>query len=144
LRLSALTLTVAVVASPGIAAMAQLADDNLDALLSLRFSMAAGRSPMSDRLRKRKKESKLMSQPNRRRRNAPVSLVILVIFLAASATSLKAAEPVTVANFVRAESDTMIRANMDMLGVSIGSLVHLRDPVTPENQPVIRMNQDTL
>jgi hypothetical protein len=51
---------------------------------------------------------------------------------------------VTVDTFVRAESDTMIRANMSMLGVEIGKLVHLREPTTPESQPVIRMNQDTL
>ena len=53
-------------------------------------------------------------------------------------------EPVNVANFVRAESDHMIRANMKMLGAQIGKFVHLREPTTPENQPVIRMNQDTL
>jgi hypothetical protein len=51
---------------------------------------------------------------------------------------------VNVSNFVRAESDTMIRANMSMLGVEIGEFVHLREPTTPQNQPVIRMNQDTL
>jgi hypothetical protein len=52
--------------------------------------------------------------------------------------------PVTVANFVRAESDHMIRANMEMVGVTFGTFVHLREPTTPDNQPVIRMNQDTL
>jgi hypothetical protein len=52
--------------------------------------------------------------------------------------------PVTVANFVRAESDHMIRANMEMVGVTFGEFVHLREPTTPDNQPVIRMNQDTL
>jgi hypothetical protein len=51
---------------------------------------------------------------------------------------------VTVANFVRAETDHMFRANMKMMGVKIGILTHLRAPTTPENQPVIRMNQDTL
>jgi hypothetical protein len=98
LRLSALTLTVAVVASPGIAAMAQLADDNLDALLSL----------------------------------------------AASATSLKAAEPVKRRQFRAGRVGYDDSRQHGYVGVSIGSLVHLRDPVTPENQPVIRMNQDTL
>ena len=51
---------------------------------------------------------------------------------------------VTVANYVRAESDHMIRANMKMVGVGFGQFTHLRAPTTPENQPVIRMNQDTL
>ena len=51
---------------------------------------------------------------------------------------------VTVANFVRAETDHMFRTNMKMMGVTIGAMTHLRAPTTPENQPVIRMNQDTL
>ena len=51
---------------------------------------------------------------------------------------------VTVANFVRAETDHMIRANMKAFGVRIGAMAHVRKPTTPDNQPVIRMNQDTL
>jgi hypothetical protein len=54
------------------------------------------------------------------------------------------AEKVTVANFVRAETDHMIRANMKAFGVKIGAMAHVRKPTTPDNQPVIRMNQDTL
>lgn len=53
-------------------------------------------------------------------------------------------EPVNVSNFVRAESDHMIRQNMKMMGVDFGKFTHLREPTTPDNQPVIRMNQDTL
>ena len=51
---------------------------------------------------------------------------------------------VTVANFVRAETDHMFRTNMKMAGIKIGVMAHLRAPTTPDNQPVIRMNQDTL
>lgn len=51
---------------------------------------------------------------------------------------------VTVDNFVRAESDHMIRSNMKAFGVEIGKFTHLREPTTPQKQPVIRMNQDTL
>ncbi len=51
---------------------------------------------------------------------------------------------VTVDTFVRAESDQMIRANMAAFGVDFGRFAHVREPTTPENQPVIRMNQDTL
>lgn len=51
---------------------------------------------------------------------------------------------VTVDNFVRAESDHMIQANMKAFGVDFGKFTHLREPTTPDNQPVIRMNQDTL
>jgi hypothetical protein len=38
----------------------------------------------------------------------------------------------------------MIRANMEMVGVDFGQFAHLREPTTPDNQPVIRMNQDAL
>jgi len=68
--------------------------------------------------------------------------ITLVLF--SSTAYVQANEPVTVDTFVRAESDTMIRANMSMMGVEIGKFKHLREPATPENQPVIRMNQDTL
>lgn len=85
-----------------------------------------------------------MIQADRQPRHAPMSRVILMMVLIAPGTALKAAEPVTVGNFVRAESDTMIRAAMEMTGVPIGSFAHLREPTTPDNQPVIRMNQDTL
>ncbi|MCB0072397.1 MAG: DUF1214 domain-containing protein [Caldilineaceae bacterium] len=51
---------------------------------------------------------------------------------------------VTVANFVRAETDHMIRVNMQAFDIGIGTLMHVRNPTTPDNQPVIRMNQDTL
>ena len=54
------------------------------------------------------------------------------------------AEPVTIENFARAETDTYIRANMAAAGVEVGELSHLRSTITPENQTVIRQNQDTL
>jgi hypothetical protein len=53
-------------------------------------------------------------------------------------------KPVNVDNFVRAESDHMFRANMKAFNAKIGQLILLRKPTTPDNQPVIRMNQDTL
>lgn len=52
--------------------------------------------------------------------------------------------PVNVDNFVRAESDHMIRANMEGFGIEFSQFTHLRKPTTPDNQPTIRMNQDTL
>ena len=64
--------------------------------------------------------------------------------LAPAAATAAGSEPVTVDNFVRAESDHMFRANMKATGVKVGSLFHSRKPTTPDNQPVIRMNQDTL
>ncbi len=66
------------------------------------------------------------------------------LMIALVAPAMASAEDVTVDTFVRAESDHMIRANMAMMGVDFGKLTHLREPTTPDNQPVIRMNQDTL
>jgi hypothetical protein len=53
------------------------------------------------------------------------------------------AQDVNVENFVRAESDHMIRQNLASFGREVGELNHIREPTTPDNQPVIRMNQDT-
>ncbi|TGD74873.1 DUF1214 domain-containing protein [Mangrovimicrobium sediminis] len=66
----------------------------------------------------------------------------LAVLTGAGATS--ADVPVNVQNFVRAESDTMFRANMKTFHIQVGKLFHMRKPTTPDNQPVIRMNQDTL
>ena len=54
------------------------------------------------------------------------------------------AEKVDLHNLVRAESDTMMRANLKSFGTEVGQIIHVREPTTPERQPVIRMNQDTL
>ena len=55
------------------------------------------------------------------------------------------AEDVTMQNLVRAESDTMIRANLANQGVEVGELSHERTPTSAsEPQPIIRANQDTL
>jgi hypothetical protein len=70
---------------------------------------------------------------------------------AADATQKKAddaagngTKPVNVDNFVRAETDHMIRANMKKGGLTVGKVTHSRQPTTPETQAVIRSNQDTL
>ncbi|MCB1490124.1 MAG: DUF1254 domain-containing protein [Bauldia sp.] len=67
-----------------------------------------------------------------------------ILFAALLAPVTASAEDVTVDNFVRAESDYNIRANLKAVGADVGQLVHQRDPVTAENQTVIRSNQDTL
>ena len=79
-------------------------------------------------------------------RTSPHSLLIgsLSLLLPILPFAEEKTEPVTVANFVRAESDHMIRSNMKMVGAGVGEFAHLREPTTPDNQPVIRMNQDTL
>ena len=71
-------------------------------------------------------------------------LLTLAICTPALAPALVQAEDVTIENLVRAESDHMIRANMAAFGFDVGELFHLRQPTTTENQPTIRMNQDTL
>ena len=58
--------------------------------------------------------------------------------------SLALAEDITIQNLVRAETDHMIRANMAAFDFGVGQFRHLREPTTTENQPIIRMNQDTL
>jgi len=59
--------------------------------------------------------------------------------------TLALAEDVTIKNLVRAESDTMIRANMAAYKIGLGQLIHERQPVSAERpQPIIRANQDTL
>lgn len=64
--------------------------------------------------------------------------------------SLKLAEndaaisvPVTVENFVRAESDTYFAATVHGYG-AMGKFSHNREPTPIDNQTVIRMNRDTL
>jgi hypothetical protein len=68
---------------------------------------------------------------------------ILALALALAGTAF-ATEPVTLENYVRAESDHMMRQNLAAFSMPVGKLHHLRAPTTPDNQPVIRMNQDTL
>ncbi len=64
-------------------------------------------------------------------------LFLTVIFVTATA-----AEPVTVYNFARAESDRTIRYVYQQIG--FGALHHDRMPPALDEQPVIRMNRDTL
>ncbi len=67
-----------------------------------------------------------------------------VLILALCLPTLTFAEEVTLENLVRAETDHMIRANMEAYGVKVGDLAHQREMVDLKNQPVIRMNVDTL
>ncbi|MCW3783352.1 DUF1214 domain-containing protein [Defluviimonas salinarum] len=68
-----------------------------------------------------------------------------ILTLVLCAPTLALAEQVTLENLVRAESDTMIRANLASYGVGLGEIVHEREPVSAEGaQPIIRANQDTL
>ena len=67
-----------------------------------------------------------------------------LLILALCAPTLAVAEDVTLDNLVRAETDHMIRANMEAFGLEVGQLVHQRETVDLDKQPVIRMNVDTI
>jgi hypothetical protein len=67
-----------------------------------------------------------------------------LLILAMLVPALASAEDVTVETYVRAETDHMIRANIAAGTADFGRFIHQREPTTPDNQPVIRMNQDTL
>ena len=69
------------------------------------------------------------------------AMIMSVFAIAANASE---PVPVTVKEYVRAETDHMLRATLATGGMDVGELFHLRQPTTPDNQPVIRMNQDTL
>ena len=51
--------------------------------------------------------------------------------------------PVTVDNFIRAESDLYFAASLKDSG-AIGNFLHRREPAPIDNQTVIRLNRDTL
>ena len=60
----------------------------------------------------------------------------------ASQPTPSAAIPVTVDNFIRAESDLYIGALAKEAG--LGKILHRREPASIDNQTVIRLNRDTL
>ncbi|MEM8569969.1 MAG: DUF1254 domain-containing protein [Pseudomonadota bacterium] len=68
----------------------------------------------------------------------------LLLTLALCVPTTVVAEDVNVANFVRAETDHMFRANLAAADLDVGEIGHEREPITAENQTVIRSNQDTL
>jgi hypothetical protein len=71
------------------------------------------------------------------------ALVILLLVLSANAQKPDGnAVPVTVINFVRAESD-MYLGNMVREG-SLGKFSHRREPASIDNRPAARPNRDTL
>ena len=67
-----------------------------------------------------------------------------LLALALCAPALAAAEDITLDNLVRAETDHMIRQNIEAFGLKVGQIVHQRETVDLANQPVIRMNLDTI
>ena len=72
---------------------------------------------------------------------AAVSFALVTVAQAQSTTG--APIPVTVDNFIRAESDTYF-ANIAKEAGGLGKLQHRREPASIDNQTVIRLNRDTL
>ena len=75
-----------------------------------------------------------------------LSLTTFAAVLAATGGALaqsSSAIPVTVENFIRAESDTYI-GNFARENDSLEKLVHRREPASIDHQTVIRINRDTL
>ncbi|HEX2842883.1 DUF1254 domain-containing protein [Hyphomicrobium sp.] len=73
------------------------------------------------------------------------SVAVAVTVLLASAVAARAeapAVPVTVDNFVRAESDVYLQNISKEYG--FGKIAHTREPAPIDNQTVIRLNRDTL
>ncbi|MBY5868520.1 DUF1254 domain-containing protein [Rhizobium leguminosarum] len=71
-----------------------------------------------------------------------IAAATAITALVASSTAPSAAEPVTIDNFVRAESDLYF-GNVARDG-GFGKFFHRREPATIENQTIIRLNRDTL
>ena len=71
-------------------------------------------------------------------------LLALVLCAPTLTPALALAEDITLDNLVRAETDHMIRQNIAAFGLEVGQIVHQRETVDVDNQPVIRMNVDTI
>lgn len=76
--------------------------------------------------------------------NVRLLLVTFAAAFAATGSSLaQSARPVTVDNFIRAESDTYF-GNFVKESGGLAKLAHHREPASIDNQTVIRLNRDTL
>lgn len=78
-------------------------------------------------------------------RSFGMSLAIAATLLTSTAYAETSGDkvPVTVENFIRAETDHYLTANVKLIG-SLGKFQHSREPVAIDAQTVIRMNRDTL
>jgi len=68
-------------------------------------------------------------------------LAVSAIILSSWAMAATDSTPVTIDNFVRAESDTAIQKVYDLVG--LGKLFHIRTPTPLDQQNVIRMYRDS-
>lgn len=89
---------------------------------------------------RKKPVSQYLLKRNKCRMNTRTTL--LATLLLSTTTPLLAGTPVNIDNFVRAETDFYLNKRAD--AGYFGQLMHLRNPVDIDNQPVIRANRDTL
>jgi hypothetical protein len=68
---------------------------------------------------------------------------VVLVLATAGAAQAQTAIPVTVDNFIRAESDLYFAGILKDSG-AIGKFLHRREPARIDNQTVIRLNRDTL
>ncbi|PRD55059.1 DUF1254 domain-containing protein [Phyllobacterium myrsinacearum] len=78
-------------------------------------------------------------------RSVKISLAVASVVWASGAFAETSGSkmPVTVDNFIRAETDHYLAANTKDIG-GLGKFKHSREPVPVDKQTVIRMNRDTL
>ena len=72
------------------------------------------------------------------------TLLALVLCAPTLTPALALDADITLDNLVRAETDHMIRQNIAAFGLELGPIMHQRETVDVDNQPVIRMNVDTI
>lgn len=71
-----------------------------------------------------------------------IASLLVASLLCLASNTLRAAEMVTVDNFVRAETDQTLKRYVAQGG--FGQIVHIRNPVPIDKQDMMRMNRDTL
>lgn len=73
----------------------------------------------------------------------PAALSVSILLLTAPCALAQSPTPVTVDNFIRAESDTYI-GNLARQSGGLSKIFHHREPASINDQTIIRLNRDTL
>ncbi|MGY8711746.1 DUF1254 domain-containing protein [Bradyrhizobium sp. 18BD] len=73
----------------------------------------------------------------------PAALSVSILLLTIPCAFAQSPTPVTVDNFIRAESDTYI-GNLARQSGGLGKILHHREPASIDDQTIIRLNRDTL
>ncbi|TWT40623.1 hypothetical protein KOR42_49300 [Thalassoglobus neptunius] len=73
----------------------------------------------------------------------PIILALTVLITLSPASIWADGIPVTIKNYIRAESDVQMKGYAQKAG-GVGKMFHMREPYSVENQTTIRGNRDTL